>query len=834
MTNLMWFLFKKSSIKILGALVLVLMASLAYGGNWTELSGTQLKNSPIVQDYGSKKVGPLGAIISAWGGGVFDTKRNQFVIWGGGHTDSARNELYAFNFNSKKWLRLTDGGPPPMDKKGRIWPKNKCMDEMPIGKGNPVSRHTYGNLAYIAHADRLFAFGGSQACGSGGFGNDTWTFNFSDLTWKKMKPSGPRPGRTIAISQYDEETRLVWVRTKNGLFSYDYDDNKWSKFGGGKIPSLDKSSGAIHPVLRQFVIVGPGGVFAIPLDDSGKSPSKLETTGKNINPKIIAKRSPGFDYDPKRNRLVLWGASDVDKSPGTVYFLDLEKKEWTSDKPASGPQKKGGRGTFGRWRYIPKLDAFAAVKSVNENVFVYSHDPNPSLEALSQSGQSTPPKPSDSLVEEKSQQASTSEEGKNSNAVVSASETVRLASNNSSGGQRKALDIPLRTWIARKPAPHSAYYSSKGKHGRVVFNPDDGKMYLFSGDGGGERGLSNNGRQEMATYDIATDTWENIQRYCRKDHGIQPMGPDEVGFAYDTKRRVFWHNPGFGHHHKCKGGKLLRHKVLSFDPVTRTWKDENRTTLKKAFGEITGNHRFVIYDPVQDALIGLRKNRAYVYHIADDRWEKHKINSEIAGDEYLAFDPEQRYIYVIENLRKRRLYRYNIDDEDLEDLGPVPKSAKRYKESHALWDSVNKVVLWPLWTTTEDPMNDTEILMLYVYHPDTEKWEEIPIVQPTSCPEGLNCTVRGRHSAYDPINNVLLVMKPKGPGTIPGPAPVFLFRYGGKGKTPLPPTKPFHRDTTAPSPNREEDKPDPSPTQKAIQQEVRPSSPTNLIISPVK
>ena len=190
------------------SLFLSIAPTLVYGGVWIELPESNLDNSSVVQDYSPQNFGQLKRIIGAWGGGVFDSKRNQLVIWGGGHKDAARNEIYAFNLTSKQWLRLTEGGPLPKDAKGRSWPKNRCIDEMPIGNGNPVSRHTYGNMAYITHADRLFAFGGSRACGSGGFGKDTWTFNFSDNTWTRMRTSGRAPGRTILISQYDEKNTI--------------------------------------------------------------------------------------------------------------------------------------------------------------------------------------------------------------------------------------------------------------------------------------------------------------------------------------------------------------------------------------------------------------------------------------------------------------------------------------------------------------------------------------------------------------------------------------------------------------------------------------------------
>ena len=200
-----------------------------------------------------------------------------------------------------------------------------------------------------------------------------------------------------------KKTRLVWVRDKSSLYTYDFDDNQWAKVGGGTIPSLGKASGAIDPVRRQFVIVGSDGVWTISLDGSDKTARRIETTGININPKEIAKRSPGFDYDPKRDRFVLWAAADVDKTPGTVYFLDMDKKEWTSEKPAIGPTGSGGRGIFGRWRYVPKLDAFVAVKSSQGNVWVYAPDETSSLKAWSKPETSLPSSRSDSTLDAMSQ-----------------------------------------------------------------------------------------------------------------------------------------------------------------------------------------------------------------------------------------------------------------------------------------------------------------------------------------------------------------------------------------------------------------------------------------------
>jgi len=97
--------------------------------------------------------GGPGNVIGAWCSGVLDTKRNRLVVWGGGHNDYYGNEVYAFDISTFTWHRLNDPSP--------IKDKNICGPYNP--DSTPVSRHTYGGLAYIAHADRFFGLGGSQA-----------------------------------------------------------------------------------------------------------------------------------------------------------------------------------------------------------------------------------------------------------------------------------------------------------------------------------------------------------------------------------------------------------------------------------------------------------------------------------------------------------------------------------------------------------------------------------------------------------------------------------------------------------------------------------------------
>lgn len=69
----------------------------------------------------------------------------------------------------------------------------------------------------------------------------------------------------------------------------------------------------------------------------------------------------GFEYDPIADKLV--GFAKDQK----VYVLDPDKKEWVVNSPPGAP-KENPWGPFGRWRYVPSLNAFVVVTHISENV----------------------------------------------------------------------------------------------------------------------------------------------------------------------------------------------------------------------------------------------------------------------------------------------------------------------------------------------------------------------------------------------------------------------------------------------------------------------------------
>jgi hypothetical protein len=324
-------------------------------GHWYEVP-----NSRMQDVYADPKA---GAVMSAWGGGAYDSKRNLFLAWGGGHADYWGNEVYAFNVDTLQWSRLNE---PSCNEQTCPWDVAYYPD------GRPTSRHTYNNLQFIPSMDRLVSVGIGSAWGSGNFGSgQTDAFNLASRSWEKL-PSRPKGGSSLSsISAYDPATGKVFSHASGtaGLTIFDPATSSWSgPFGSFYLPLY--STAAIDPDRRIMVALGTkSGVKVWNLDKPG-SPSSPEISGAA---EVIDKAwSPGFEYDPTMKKFVAWiGAA----TGGSVFVLDPDTWSLTEVAPAPTnavlPSNRSTNGTFGRFRYIPKYDAYILVNRGSDNVYFY-------------------------------------------------------------------------------------------------------------------------------------------------------------------------------------------------------------------------------------------------------------------------------------------------------------------------------------------------------------------------------------------------------------------------------------------------------------------------------
>lgn len=295
-------------------------------------------------------------VVAAWNSGVMDTTRNRLIVWGGGHNDYAGNELYAVNLDDLTIQRLNNPT-TPTNARG-ICAVTTLANGTP--GGTPNSRHTYDGLAYIAHADKMFAFGGSPACAAGGFSNDTWVYDFATSAWQKKAPTGPIPHTTPgAVTAYDDASGMVFVHDDASLYSYDLAMDRYTKLASDKIDY--HMSAVIDPVRKKLVLIGGGEAWAYDIGPgSAYFRQVLSTTGGDI---IVNGYYPGLAYDPSMDRIVAWNGGD------TVYSLNVATGAWTATTYPGGPGKAQPNGTYKRWSYSPASGVFVLVNSMTQNAY---------------------------------------------------------------------------------------------------------------------------------------------------------------------------------------------------------------------------------------------------------------------------------------------------------------------------------------------------------------------------------------------------------------------------------------------------------------------------------
>lgn len=327
------------------------------------------------------------------------------------------------------------------------------------------------------------------------------------------------------------------------------------------------------------------------------------------------------------------------------------------------------------------------------------------------------------------------------------------------------LPIPPHTFIARR-FPEAGKGVRNGKHMRIVHRPEDGRLYFLGGDYQGPIGMDS-GRNEIYSYSIKDEQWRLEWPFCGPQGSIQPSHPDQVGWVYDTHRKLFWMIPGYMGRDtgKCQqaGSGLVRGQIMTFDPASRTWA---LAQIPLPY-QMPGNHKFAQYDPATDSIIvffgaGTRYG-AFILDLRTRTWTTRMFKGEVLlGREYTAIAPERRAIYVIEP-KQAKLYRYDIDRQELVPIADAPRGS-HYDSTMLFWDPGNRVLLFPQYFKTTD-------ITMHVYHPDTNQWD---LNLPTQQPEGER--VRASNGVFDPYQNVLLLFGIRG-NEPDASRYMFLYRY---------------------------------------------------------
>jgi len=322
---------------------------------WHEIPNTQL--FPLCPPDASLQ-GHNGcrSVIAAWNGGVADDKRNWLVFFGGGHADYGGNEVYALDLNSLKMVRLTNSSlPPPSD----------CNSES-TADGNPVSRHTYGGIAYIESVDKIFLHGGARyPCGGGSLA--TWIFDEEAAKWTRKDPTNgariePTCCNYMSFSAYDRKTDKVYLFDDSKFWSYDYQTNAYTLLVTQDGVDYHQSA-VIDEYRRLFLMFGNGQVWSASIADRKKV--RLLNLSAKLSGCAVLQNAlyPGLAYDSREKAVVGWAGGD------SVFLFNPDTLSCTEKKFPGGPGAAQETGTHGRFRYFPGFDIFIVINDWKQNAF---------------------------------------------------------------------------------------------------------------------------------------------------------------------------------------------------------------------------------------------------------------------------------------------------------------------------------------------------------------------------------------------------------------------------------------------------------------------------------
>ena len=335
------------------------------GTGWVEISGSDAdqveRPASEYPDYngssssqydsiqGSSNAQGFAAIMSNWSGGSYCPTRNSVLHFGGGHGAYRGNEVLEFDLDSQSWARLTDP---------TIFPMSNVAGQ---ADNTPTSRHTYNGVTWDSTRNVMLVNDGATA-DLGFCKGDLWKFDPSTAQWTRLadSPAGGPNINFIYVPSVDRAYRFQDT-TPQGVWEYNPVNDSWSKVNGTG-PGNQQGSVVYNPGDDRIWHYDNQGVLRI-YNFYNHSWSTQPTSG-NAPP---ADSFPGLSWNVTADAAAWWhgGAS--------VYLLD-RNFVWSKTTLGGSPPPHDPSGTagdpYGKFQYLPTLNAYYAVLTTSDNVRV--------------------------------------------------------------------------------------------------------------------------------------------------------------------------------------------------------------------------------------------------------------------------------------------------------------------------------------------------------------------------------------------------------------------------------------------------------------------------------
>ncbi len=339
---------------------------------------------------------PCEAVVTAWGGGAYDTVNDRLIIFGGGHADSFVNSVFAFDLGPMKWVRMSEM-PPALDVDGPmpavyfdkrletcgLYPsvttltippefltpsgyvmRDKCDDPSIASQMDPQqprSTHTYGNIAFSQATKAFYNLGSSALYPSGqATATRVMSFDFDTRLWTRRAENNHI---NIGAASATDGRGHIYYTTTYSVSEYDPIADTWADLPGSS-DTASYYSGAAVDTKRNRLIVTANGVDIQTWRLSDAVIARLATTTTGLAAPIATQLA--FEYDSTLDRYFAWSGGK------TVNWLNPATEAWaastgTDEDPGAHPVN----GVYGKMRYSKKYNVYVLVRAANQNVMLY-------------------------------------------------------------------------------------------------------------------------------------------------------------------------------------------------------------------------------------------------------------------------------------------------------------------------------------------------------------------------------------------------------------------------------------------------------------------------------
>jgi len=260
------------------------------------------------------------AITEAWNGAVFASRfgvSGSMIIFGGGHDDYFGSDVHAFDLNTRRWSRISDGfvgGKANAYGAGAVYPDSVYPD------GSPLPPHTYGYVQYDPIGNDYLLFKGQTELGpyvkSAPIPH---MFNLDSLKWR----IGPRhPSATLGPggwTTWDASRRIMWGHSGdsgNAFIGFAPDGRNadgtfgsWTTLYTKKIQTrADHNAMAMDP-SRDLIIVTVNATNALYALDPREPEREIVRLSSAGDQSAISEYA-ALEYAPNLDRFVYYSAND--------------------------------------------------------------------------------------------------------------------------------------------------------------------------------------------------------------------------------------------------------------------------------------------------------------------------------------------------------------------------------------------------------------------------------------------------------------------------------------------------------------------------------------------